>query len=155
MSPNGALKSTWSLQVKLGHVTLDRAICVCKRNAAIAAHMASLIRIENTGQCTSTPRGFEPLRAEPNGFRVHLLNRSDTVSLIGLGFGSGYGFFLQRDVPPMRVVANIGATCQSNRMSHMKVHIDTVSERLRRWTRNPLGSARRGSNPLGVVFCAR
>ena len=27
-----------------------------------------------------TPRGFEPLRAEPNGFRVHLLNRSDTVS---------------------------------------------------------------------------
>ena len=28
---------------------------------------------------------------------------------------------------------------------------DTVSERLRRWTRNPLGSARRGSNPLGVV----
>ena len=31
---------------------------------------------------------------------------------------------------------------------------DTVSERLRRWTRNPLGSARRGSNPLGVVFCA-
>ena len=33
---------------------------------------------------------------------------------------------------------------------------DTVSERLRRWTRNPLGSARRGSNPLGVVcnLCA-
>ena len=29
---------------------------------------------------------------------------------------------------------------------------DTVSERLRRWTRNPLGSARRGSNPLGVDF---
>ena len=28
---------------------------------------------------------------------------------------------------------------------------DTVSKRLRRWTRNPLGSARRGSNPLGVV----
>ena len=27
-----------------------------------------------------TPRGFEPLRAEPNGFRVHLLSRSDTVS---------------------------------------------------------------------------
>ena len=27
-----------------------------------------------------------------------------------------------------------------------------MSERLRRWTRNPLGSARRGSNPLGVVF---
>jgi hypothetical protein len=32
------------------------------------------------------------------------------------------------------------------------VSTDTVSERLRRWTRNPLGSARRGSNPLGVEF---
>ena len=30
------------------------------------------------------------------------------------------------------------------------VHQDTVSERLRRWIRNPLGSASRGSNPLGV-----
>ena len=29
----------------------------------------------------TTPRGFEPLRAEPNGFRVHLLSRSDTVSV--------------------------------------------------------------------------
>ena len=29
---------------------------------------------------------------------------------------------------------------------------DTVSEWLRRWTRNPLGFARRGSNPLGVAF---
>ena len=27
---------------------------------------------------------------------------------------------------------------------------DSVSERPRRWTRNPLGSARRGSNPLAV-----
>ena len=32
------------------------------------------------------------------------------------------------------------------------VDTDTVSERLRRWTRNPLGSARRGSNLLGVDF---
>ena len=37
---------------------------------------------------------------------------------------------------------------------HSQIANDTVSERLRRWTRNPLGSARRGSNPLGVVFCA-
>ena len=29
----------------------------------------------------TTPRGFEPLRAEPNGFLVHLLDRSDTVSV--------------------------------------------------------------------------
>ena len=27
-----------------------------------------------------TARGFEPLRAEPNGFLVHLLNHSDTLS---------------------------------------------------------------------------
>ena len=33
--------------------------------------------------------------------------------------------------------------------------IDTVSEWLRRWTRNPLGSARRGSNPLAVDFALR
>ena len=33
---------------------------------------------------------------------------------------------------------------------HIMLQHDTVPERLRRWTRNPLGSARRGSNPLGV-----
>ncbi len=39
-------------------------------------------------------------------------------------------------------------------MTSSAVHItcDTVSERLRRWTRNQLGSARRGSNPFGVVL---
>ena len=31
---------------------------------------------------------------------------------------------------------------------------DSVSERLRRWTRNPLGSARRGSNPLAVALAS-
>ena len=30
----------------------------------------------------ATPRGFEPLRAEPNGFRAHLLIRLDTESLL-------------------------------------------------------------------------
>ena len=29
---------------------------------------------------------------------------------------------------------------------------DSVTEWLRRWTRNPLGSARKGSNPLGVAL---
>ena len=32
----------------------------------------------------TTPRGFEPLRAEPNGFLVNLLGRSDTVSVHGI-----------------------------------------------------------------------
>ena len=31
---------------------------------------------------------------------------------------------------------------------------DTVSEWLRRWTRNSLGSARKGLNPFGVDVCA-
>ena len=30
--------------------------------------------------CKTTARGFEPLRAEPNGCRIHLLSRSDTLS---------------------------------------------------------------------------
>ena len=32
----------------------------------------------------ATPRGFEPLRAEPNGFLVHHLNHSVTVSMLPL-----------------------------------------------------------------------
>ena len=37
--------------------------------------LASLLGIK------TTPKGFEPLRAEPNGFLVHHLNHSVTVSL--------------------------------------------------------------------------
>ena len=32
---------------------------------------------------------------------------------------------------------------------------DSVSEWLRRWTRNPLGSAREGSNPFAVAFASQ
>ena len=32
------------------------------------------------GATQATPRGFEPLRAEPNGFRVHLLHCSGAMS---------------------------------------------------------------------------
>ena len=32
------------------------------------------------------------------------------------------------------------------------VNVDTVSEWLRSWTRNPMGFARMGSNPIGVAF---
>ena len=41
------------------------------------------------GMKISTARRFEPLRAEPNGFRVHLLDRSDTLSW-SEGHGSTY-----------------------------------------------------------------
>ena len=37
-------------------------------------------------QKKTTPRGFEPLRAEPIGFLVQLLNHSDTVSAISKVF---------------------------------------------------------------------
>ena len=39
---------------------------------------------ERDVRCCSktTPKGFEPLRAEPNGFLVHHLNHSVTVSLM-------------------------------------------------------------------------
>ena len=43
--------------------------------------------------------------------------------------------------------------CCSKKKAYAWAHEhDSVSERLRRWTRNPLGSARRGSNPLAVDF---
>ena len=41
----------------------------------------------------------------------------------------------------------------SNLLDSSPLNINvTVSEWLRRWTRNPLGSARVGSNPTGVDF---
>ena len=48
-----------------------------------------------------------------------------------------------------------GHTTSPFGLVHIMLQHDTVSERLRRWTRNPLGSARRGSNPLGVVCDSR
>ena len=69
--------------------------------------------------------------------------------------------------PPVRTVrvthTRLNPTCALNgviadtavltlSLAFPTLNTDTVSERLRRWTRNPLGSARRGSNPLGVVL---
>ena len=78
----------------------------------------------------TTSRGFEPLQAKPNEFQVYLLSRSGCRAATILA--------LARMLQGLRSLVR-----------------DTVSERLRRWTRNPLGSARRGSNPLGVACCAR
>ena len=72
--------------------------------------------------------------------------------------------------PPVRTVrvthTRLNPTCALNgviadtavltlSLAFPTLNTDTVSERLRRWTRNPLGSARRGSNPLGVAFAAQ
>ena len=43
----------------------------------------------------ATARGFEPLRAEPNGFRVHLLSHSDTLSWLNLFVGAWHYFGLR------------------------------------------------------------
>ena len=45
------------------------------------------------------------------------------------------------------MTAWLGLVCATMQISKH----DTVPERLRGWTRNPVGSARRGSSPLGVV----
>ena len=51
-----------------------------KAIVALPAFCCILFTYTKGFDCT-TPRGFQPLRAEPNGFRVHLLNHSDTVAL--------------------------------------------------------------------------
>ena len=43
------------------------------------------IRSENTKTLTQ-PTGFEPVRAEPNGFRVHRLNHSATTAVPSADF---------------------------------------------------------------------
>ena len=46
-------------------------------------YQGGVARSESLGACgNATPKGFEPLRAEPNGFLVHLHRHSDTVSCV-------------------------------------------------------------------------
>ena len=54
----------------------------------------------------ATPRGFEPLRAEPNGFLVHHLNHSVTVSMpsIACHFCRGTSFWSSR-------ASHVGRVC--------------------------------------------
>ena len=65
------------------HIALLLLLCAAFCQASVSAQAdawkiaaeAGLTEMRNT-----TARGFEPLRAEPNGFRVHLLGHSDTLS---------------------------------------------------------------------------
>ena len=60
-----------------------RIVCADQKNKApLACTPFASSRSSRVLRRRSTPRGFEPLRAEPNGFRVHLLSRSDTVSCL-------------------------------------------------------------------------
>lgn len=48
------------------------------------AEMQSMARARVEKKIYASLRaGFEPARVEPNGFQVHLLNRSDIVATIG------------------------------------------------------------------------
>ena len=62
----------------------------------------------------TTPRGFEPLRAEPNGFQVHLLNRSDTLSWV-LAFGKQISLKESLSTNPSKAGKK---TCFSNNRFH-------------------------------------
>ena len=135
----------WFSQFAAGFLAFPRsfvAACIILSTCLHRAHtsprnlLASLTRLSpspffkplNLWRNT-TSRGFEPLQAKPNEFQVYLLSRSGCRAATILA--------LARMLQGLRSLVR-----------------DTVSERLRRWTRNPLGSARRGSNPL-VACCAR
>ena len=64
------------LHLKESH-TVDKK-CVAKNEQPNCKRSAAPVRL--TSRPRTTAMGFEPLRAEPNGFRVHLLSRSDTLS---------------------------------------------------------------------------
>ena len=66
------------LPVEIGFGTSSAEGWLCN---ATPIHYNVLERSVNSFQ--TTPEGFEPSRAKPNGFLVHLLNHSDTVSYIG------------------------------------------------------------------------
>ena len=65
---------------------IGRLLVYGRLKSAVAATSPSRVRgsaIElqhKASPLNTTPVGFEPTRAEPNGFLVHLLNHSDTVS---------------------------------------------------------------------------
>ena len=52
--------------------------CFCQQ-----LYRGEVIMSQSLGACdNATPNGFEPLRAEPNGFLAHFLSHSDTVSCV-------------------------------------------------------------------------
>ena len=75
--------------------------------------------------------------AWPSGLRRQL------KALVRKGVGSN---------PTAVIFEKLYCTCRSSDLFLLNAYnsVDTVSEWLRSWTRNPMGFARRGSNPLGV-----
>ena len=98
----------WAVENKLAiaqlveHLTVDiadiRWSLVRFRVARLCMLVASMSKFQkamSTEQKHATPKEFEPLRAEPNGFLVHLLSHSDTVSY----YVGGCGHHLLLDLP--------------------------------------------------------
>ena len=58
----------------------DAVFLPARSNAQLPEHKSSA-KMEATLEARrATARGVEPLQAEPNGFRAHLLNHSDTLA---------------------------------------------------------------------------
>ena len=70
--------------------------------------------------------------------------------------GAGGPGFDPRQSPTFLIMLRCTHHCAMEQGDQVAMSFnDTVSEWLRRWTRNPLGSAREGSNPFGVAFSRR
>ena len=70
--------------------------------------------------------------------------------------GAGAPGFDPRQSPTFLILLWYTHHCATEYVDQVAMLLnDTVSEWLRRWTRNPLGSAREGSNPFGVAFSRR
>ena len=121
-------------------------------------HMYSSIVIG--GEKLAQSAGFEPARAEPNGFLVHRLNHSATTARCKSCFLTFLGILNELldeagfEPKGIKSFLNCEDNCLIIRNSIFPISFlyAVVAEWLRRWTRNPLGSARTGSNPVGSEY---
>ena len=72
----------WVVQLSMWKQVVLVAPCVFFRTTSCCCMQSSRVATRGMGcwHKKATTKGFEPSRAEPNGFRVHLLNHSDTLS---------------------------------------------------------------------------
>lgn len=71
----GCQEISWDLSMVMWALVLAASRTILRVLSRIVVGL-----VDGWSKRKSTARGFEPLRAEPNGFRVHLLSRSDTLS---------------------------------------------------------------------------
>ena len=132
----------------------DHTICFC-----LWHHSASQSRYRQNGKSWQHPMDFPggpPTQYQPGTVPLNVGGRTSS--------GAFDTVWLSADQAYPEDVAFTLATCsgQGQHTRSLNLNIITVkvealqqysvSERLRRWTRHPLGFARRGLNPLAVVF---